>query len=72
MACHGPNGAGNPAAVYPALRGQHARYTSLQLAAYRSGERKTGAERKNMMQTIAGRMSDEDIENVARYIHALH
>ncbi|MDX1698409.1 MAG: cytochrome c4, partial [Thiohalobacterales bacterium] len=25
MGCHGPNGAGNPAALYPALRGQHAR-----------------------------------------------
>ena len=72
MACHGPNGAGNPAAAYPALRGQQARYTTLQLAAYRSGERKTGAERKNMMQTIAQKMSDKDIENVAKYVQALH
>lgn len=72
MACHGPNGAGNPAANYPALRGQHAKYTSLQLAAYRSGERKTGAERKSMMQTIAAKLSDADIENLASYINALH
>ncbi len=72
MACHGPNGAGNPAANYPALRGQHAKYTSMQLAAYRSGERKTGAERKSMMQTIAAKLSDADIENLASYINALH
>ena len=72
MACHGPNGAGNPAANYPALRGQHAKYTSIQLAAYRSGERKTGAERKSMMQTIAAKLSDEDIANLADYINALH
>lgn len=72
MACHGPNGAGNPAANYPALRGQHAKYTSIQLEAYRSGQRKTGAERKSMMQTIAAKMSDEDIASVARYLNALH
>ncbi|MGR9089521.1 MAG: c-type cytochrome [Gammaproteobacteria bacterium] len=72
MACHGPNGAGNPAANYPALRGQHAQYTSIQLAAYRSGERKTGTERKAMMQTIAAKLSDEDIANLASYINALH
>ena len=72
MACHGPNGAGNPAAGYPALRGQHAKYTSIQLAAYRSGERKTGAESKSMMQAIAAKLSDEDIANLANYINALH
>lgn len=72
MACHGPNGAGNPAANYPALRGQHAKYTTLQLAAYRSGERKTGADRKSMMQAIAAKLSDEDIANLAGYINALH
>jgi len=72
MACHGPNGAGNAAANYPALRGQHAKYTSMQLSAYRSGERTTGADRKSMMQTIAAKMSDDDIENVAAYINALH
>ncbi len=72
MACHGPNGAGNPAANYPALHGQHAKYTSMQLAAYRSGERKTDAERKSMMQAIAAKLSDEDIANLASYINALH
>lgn len=72
MACHGPNGAGNPAANYPALRGQHAKYTSLQLQAYRSGERKTVEDRQPIMQMIAVKMSDDDIASVARYIHALH
>jgi len=72
MACHGPNGAGNPAAGFPALHGQQAKYISLQLNAYRSGERKTGVDRKSMMQTIASRMSDADIESLALYINALH
>jgi cytochrome c553 len=72
MACHGPSGAGNPGAAYPALRGQQAKYTSIQLNAYRSGARKTGAEKKATMQSIALKLSDTEIESVSRYIHALH
>ena len=72
MACHGPNGAGNPAANYPALRGQHAAYSSLQLKAYRDGTRTTDKERKLMMQSIAQKLTDDDIEHVTRYINALH
>jgi cytochrome c553 len=70
MACHGPDGAGNPAAKFPALRGQHAKYTVLQLQAYKSGERSTDPQ--EIMRTIAGRMSNEEIENVAKYIEGLH
>ncbi|MSR13972.1 MAG: cytochrome c4 [Gammaproteobacteria bacterium] len=70
MACHSPNGAGNPGAGYPALRGQHAKYTVLQLQAYRSQDRTTDA--KEIMRTIASRMSTEEIENVAKFIEGLH
>jgi cytochrome c553 len=70
MACHGPNGAGNPTAKYPALRGQQAEYTVLQLKAYGSGTRNTDPQ--NMMRDIAGRMSDAEIKAVADYIFALH
>ena len=72
MACHGPNGAGNPGANFPAVRGQHSKYTEMQLQAYRAGTRTTDADRKEMMQTIAARMSDADIAQVAAYIQALH
>lgn len=70
MACHAPNGVGNPGIGYPALHGQHAKYVSLQLRAYRTGERATDA--GEIMRTIAARMSDQDIENVAKYIQGLH
>jgi cytochrome c553 len=70
MACHSPNGAGNPGAGYPALRGQHAKYTLLQLQAYRAQERTTDA--KEIMRTIAARMSPEEMENVAKFIEGLH
>jgi cytochrome c553 len=70
MACHGPTGAGNGAARYPALRGQHAEYTALQLKAYRDGSR--GTDPQEMMRTIAKRLGDDDIEQLSRYISALH
>ncbi|MFK8067425.1 MAG: cytochrome c [Gammaproteobacteria bacterium] len=70
MACHGPSGAGNSAAAYPAVQGQHAAYTATQLKAFRSGERKTDA--NNVMRDIADRMKDNDIESVSAYISGLH
>ncbi|MEM7540364.1 MAG: c-type cytochrome [Pseudomonadota bacterium] len=70
MACHGPNGAGNRAAKYPALRGQHPEYTVLQLQAYRDGSRMTDPQA--MMRSIAQRMSDEDMAAVAAYVSALY
>jgi len=70
MACHGPNGAGNPGALYPAVRGQHAKYAVLQLQAYKSGERATDP--KEIMRTIAARLTTEEIENVAKFMEGLH
>ena len=70
MACHGPDGAGNPAALVPALRGQHAKYTTIQLAAYKSGERST--DRAAIMRTIAGRLSEQEAAQVAAFIEGLH
>ena len=70
MACHGPSGAGNAAARYPALRGQHAEYTVLQLKAYRDGSRST--DQKRMMRMIAAKLSDADMEQVAQYISGLY
>jgi cytochrome c553 len=34
IACHGPNGRGNPAASYPSLKGQYAVYIAKQLREY--------------------------------------
>lgn len=70
MACHSPDGAGNPAAVFPALHGQHADYTMAQLKAFRSGDRSNDP--NAVMRTIAGRMSDDQIKAVAQYIQGLH
>ena len=70
IACHGPNGRVNAAAAYPALNGQHATYTAQTLRDYASGARQSGNE-ENIMQSIAGRLSEEDIVAVASYVQGL-
>ena len=64
--CHSPNGAGIPA-QYPRLSGQHADYTTAQMKAFRSGERKNSVQ----MTQIAAYMSDKEIAAVADYIAGL-
>ena len=71
MGCHGPNGAGNPAADYPALRGQHAKYVEIQLHNFASGVRHNENAIK-MMQILASRMTNREIKAVASYIQGLH
>jgi len=71
MGCHGPNGAGNPAAGYPALRGQHAKYVENQLHGFAEGQRHNENARK-MMQILAARMTNREIRAVASYIQGLH
>lgn len=69
IGCHGPNGAGNPAAKFPALNGQHAKYTVLQLKAFQKGERSNDAGK--MMQNIAAKMTEAEMTAVASYIQGL-
>jgi cytochrome c553 len=68
-ACHGPTGSGNPAAKFPSLQGQHAKYTAKQLRDFRSGVR--GNDAGKMMQDIAASMTDAEIEAVASYVQGL-
>jgi cytochrome c553 len=70
MACHGPTGAGNPAALYPALSGQYAVYTAAQLQAYASGQR-TSDNPTKVMRDIAEAMTDEQITAVSSYVQGL-
>lgn len=70
MSCHGPTGRGNPAAKYPALNGQHAAYTALQLSAYADGTR-VGAGKVQIMHDIAAQLDPEDIKAVSSYVQGL-
>jgi cytochrome c553 len=69
MACHGPTGSGNEPAKFPALRGQQAAYVTKQLNDYASGARTTGP--NGIMETIAKRLSPEDIRNLASYLQGI-
>jgi cytochrome c553 len=69
MACHGPAGRGNEPAKFPALRGQQSVYVMKQLNDYASGARSTGP--NGIMQTIAKRLSPEDIRNLASYLQGV-
>ena len=69
VACHGPSGDGNPTALYPAIRSQHASYVEKQLKEYRSGTRQT--DQNQMMRNVANSMSDEQIAAVAAYLQGL-
>ena len=69
MACHGPTGAGNEPGKFPALRGQQSVYVVKQLNDYASGARGTGP--NGIMQTIAKRLSPEDMRNLASYLQGI-
>jgi cytochrome c553 len=69
MACHGPTGYGNEPAKFPALRGQHSVYVVKQLTDYASGARGTGP--NGIMQTIAKRLTPDEMRDVASYVQGL-
>ena len=70
LACHGPDGAGNPPMKIPQLAGQHLEYVVAQLQAYASGQRTTDPNK--MMETIASRLTPAQMQAVASYIQGLH
>ncbi|BBP73982.1 cytochrome c4 [Pseudomonas gingeri NCPPB 3146 = LMG 5327] len=69
--CHSPNGAGNAAAGFPHLGGQHAQYVAKQLTDFREGTRTNDGDSK-IMQSIAAKLSNKDIEAVSSYVQGLH
>lgn len=66
--CHGPAGAGIPV-QFPRLAGQHAKYVVAQLKNFRTGDRANDGGK--MMQTIAKKMTDQEMRAVAEYISGL-
>lgn len=68
-ACHGVSGKGNEGAKFPALAGQHAKYTEVQLLAFRSMARANDP--GQMMRGVAARMSDAEIKAIASYLQGL-
>ncbi len=68
--CHGPTGAGNPAAKFPALAGQHAKYTMKALKDFSLSTRSNDP--NGMMRVVAGKLKDSEMKAVAEFISGLH
>lgn len=64
--CHGPSGVGNGPGGIPSLTSQKPGYTAKTLRDFKSGVRSN--DRNGMMQAIAAKLSDKEIEAVAAYI----
>jgi len=72
-ACHGPTGAGNPAAHYPRIGGQNTAYTANQLNSYRKGkdgERGAG-KHALIMSAVATKLTDAEIAALSSYVAGL-
>lgn len=69
-ACHGPRGNGLELAKFPKISSQHPAYIKAQLEQFRSKERANDS--NGMMQDVAAKLSDADIELLSQYISALH
>jgi cytochrome c553 len=72
IACHGPDGAGNPLAAYPRVSGQHAAYVTKQLNAYRAGDRTSDVEFDQMMRNVAETLLDDEIRALSSYVQGLN
>lgn len=72
MACHGPDGRGNPGWRVPQIAGQHADYVQKQLQAWHDGASWGSDTRAGIMPTIAKRLTEQDISAVSSYVEGLH
>ncbi|MCH1929822.1 cytochrome c4 [Shewanella sp. A25] len=69
LACHGPEGKGGESAGFPALAGQHANYIKIQLTKFRDASRHNDL--NGMMQDVAKKLSDSDIDALSKYLSSL-
>lgn len=69
MACHGPDGKGAGLAGFPSLAGQHGNYVKIQLTKFRDTSRHNDL--NGMMQDVAKKLNDSDIDALSKYISSL-
>lgn len=72
MACHGPDGAGNPGWRVPNIGGQHADYIQTQLKAWHDGTTWGSDAHAMIMPGIAQKLTEQDISAVSSYVEGLH
>jgi cytochrome c oxidase subunit 2 len=71
--CHGADGRGNEAVSVPPLAGVDDWYVAAQVRKFKNGVRGTtpGDAFGPVMRAVAGRLSAEDISQIATYLHSL-
>lgn len=69
-ACHGPRGNGTGLAKFPKISNQHATYLAAQMKLFRSGERANDP--KGMMRDTMKKLTDQEIDALAKYLGGLH
>ena len=67
--CHGGEGYGNPGADFPNIASQHALYVGKALKDYRAKKRTTDP--GGLMQAVAAKMTDAEIDAVAGFVQSL-
>jgi len=72
MACHGPDGTGNPGWRVPNIGGQHADYIQVQLKAWHDGTTWGNDTHAMIMPSIAQHLTEQDISAVSSYVEGLH
>jgi cytochrome c553 len=72
MACHGPDGRGNPGAEYPQLAGQYGDYVTQKLKDFRDGKSWGDDDRAKIMPAVVKNLTDADIAAVSSYVEGLH
>lgn len=72
MACHGPDGRGMAGTGYPQLGGQWADYVTAKLKDWKGGTTWGEDNNAKIMPSIAGALTEADINAVASYVEGLH
>lgn len=67
--CHGVHGMGKTELSIPMIAGQNPEYTAIQLANFR--EDKRGSTEDGVMEELAKELNDDDIDELAEFIHQL-
>jgi cytochrome c553 len=70
IACHGPQGHGNPLMPFPRIGGQHSAYVDQTLHAYAAGERRSDV--NQMMRNVAAMLLDDEARALASYVQGLN
>jgi cytochrome c553 len=71
IACHGPQGHGNPMAAFPRINGQHSAYLAKTLQEYAAGTRRSDADKNQMMRNVAELLLEDEINALASYVQGL-